>query len=489
MVMIVALSTCLTGCLDNPCPDRGRSRGAAPPRGHEQWRELGRVRHGPYTRWFTGGSAALAEQGSYREGKRDGLWTHWHESGDKAEEHTWRSGQRHGPFRRWSSQEQLVEEGGMSQGRKHGVWRRWDTSGALTMVEAWRHDELTKSSTYTEGREVRRVLYRDGHIQQSTVWHASGEWSVHERREGVWHRSTRWQAAGEGAPARRVSLKEALDDGRRRVVRWADGRKVHAEVLRGDERSGVATRWHANGNRLEEGYWEQGQRHGRWSWWYPDGLTQRQEHWKGGLKHGLARTWHDNGHKATEGDWEAGKAQGTWRRWDSEGRALERQEMQMGQAHGLVQRWHTNGTLAEQGSYVAGEPDGLWERWSRDGRLIERAHWRQGRLHGSFEAWFEDGGRRAVGEWTDGQPSGAWRRWSAQSAKVSRRSFDEGEGRLVAWRSWYAESARKADGKSDGVELPHDQGVKSAGDSQHGGITRGTESFWRRYEDLLSEMP
>jgi hypothetical protein len=66
------------------CPNGGTIRGDAPPKGIEQWCEVGgtnrgSVRSGPWMAWYPSG--ALRARGEYVAGKRDGEWFVWSSSG------------------------------------------------------------------------------------------------------------------------------------------------------------------------------------------------------------------------------------------------------------------------------------------------------------------------------------------------------------------------------------------------------------------------
>jgi hypothetical protein len=62
------------------CPQSTVVQGNAPPDGAAQWCERpGGVKHGPFKEWSTDGR--LVAEGTYAEGKRDGLWRTYHDNG------------------------------------------------------------------------------------------------------------------------------------------------------------------------------------------------------------------------------------------------------------------------------------------------------------------------------------------------------------------------------------------------------------------------
>ena len=64
-----------------------------------------------------------------KNGKPDGLWTHWHENGQKfAEGHT-KNGKADGPVTGWHANGQKDSEYHFKDGKPDGLWTEWDENG------------------------------------------------------------------------------------------------------------------------------------------------------------------------------------------------------------------------------------------------------------------------------------------------------------------------------------------------------------------------
>jgi antitoxin component YwqK of YwqJK toxin-antitoxin module len=103
------------------------------------------------------------------------------------------------------------------------------------------------------------------------------------------------------------------------IVEWRDDRRHglsqhhdHDDVLREEARfehgmrTGLRTRWHANGAR------------------------EREQHYVRGLRHGPELGWHANGALAYEGDWIEGDRAGTWTYYAADGRPEREEDWELG---------------------------------------------------------------------------------------------------------------------------------------------------------------
>ena len=76
---------------------------------------------------YLGGKSQL--EGSYKDGKRDGLWTEWFRDGQKWEEGTYKDGKIDGLFTTWYENGQKEREGTFKDGKEDGLSFRWYDNG------------------------------------------------------------------------------------------------------------------------------------------------------------------------------------------------------------------------------------------------------------------------------------------------------------------------------------------------------------------------
>lgn len=84
-------------------------------------------------------------------------------------------------------------------------------------------------------------------------------------------------------------------------------------------KDGVFVVYNINGDRMLEGYYDDGKQTGEWTMWYNNGQRASIDHYKNGLQDGLHVSWYANGAKAIEGNYRDGKREGVWHRWGPNG--------------------------------------------------------------------------------------------------------------------------------------------------------------------------
>lgn len=84
-------------------------------------------------------------------------------------------------------------------------------------------------------------------------------------------------------------------------------------------KDGVFVVYNVDGDRMLEGYYDNGKQTGEWTMWYDNGQRASIDHYKDGLQNGLHISWYANGAKAIEGNYREGQREGIWHRWDPNG--------------------------------------------------------------------------------------------------------------------------------------------------------------------------
>ena len=67
----------------------------------------------------------------YKNGKKDGTWTHWYENGNKHSETNYADNKYHGRDTRWHENGQLSGINDYKHDVKHGLEVSWDETGKL----------------------------------------------------------------------------------------------------------------------------------------------------------------------------------------------------------------------------------------------------------------------------------------------------------------------------------------------------------------------
>ena len=70
-------------------------------------------------------------EGSYRNGKVDGLWTVWYDNGQKQSITSYEEGIKEGLSTSWYTNGQKSKEGKFREGREYGIWTEWYENGQM----------------------------------------------------------------------------------------------------------------------------------------------------------------------------------------------------------------------------------------------------------------------------------------------------------------------------------------------------------------------
>jgi len=213
------------------CPSGTTLRGLGPPWDDETWCEKkGRggklVRHGFHRRWWSAAKELIKSEEEWRDGRKEGRWTSWHENGKKAYEASWSSGVLHGPAVAWHDSGSKSAEYTFVDGEKDGLEVNWYSDGH----EQHRMDEFKAGRKH--GVETRR--HRNGNKKQETHWRGG-------QRHGV---QRGW---------------------------YLDGAEHEERRYEKGEQQGAWTRWHPNGVKAAAGQYEAGRPVGEWQRWNENG--------------------------------------------------------------------------------------------------------------------------------------------------------------------------------------------------------------------------
>lgn len=194
----------------------------------------------------------------------------------------------------------------------------------------------------------------------------------------------------------------------------AQDREVVSLSFDNGKRHGKSVWWYPNGQKWREVSYMHGEVDGEFIEWTPDGAIVAQETYQDGRRYGSQVEWYSPGVRKIEGNFLFAREvvkntdvfwngvsdtklvgqegtdvkDGRWTTWFRNGQKAMEGEYHNDQPHGLFTWWHPNGQKAIQGAYVDGKQDGTW-RW-----------------------WYDDGQKQILGEYALGEQSGSWTWWN-----------------------------------------------------------------------------
>lgn len=207
--------------------------------------------------------------------------------------------------------------------------------------------------------------------------------------------------------------------------------------LRDGRLHGVWTVYDARDRMACQWEFKDGQRHGRSTWWYPDGQMRREATFDNGqldnelielnakqqivskivyvAGHELAKemTWYGPGKKKAEG-WQLRprkieRAQYKW--WDGEVVLNAAPQTAPALRHGEWMYWHPNGERLARGKYELGKQTGRWVWWYPTGQAMARGEFNDGLADARWIWWHDNGHRQCIGSFALGKQVGLWSSW------------------------------------------------------------------------------
>jgi uncharacterized protein len=374
-------------------------------------------------------------EGSYKDGKRDSLWTIWYENGNKK------------------------MEGSYMVGNKDGLWTTWYESGLDTLYRAQETlDGGIEESEFVVGKRSESI-YRDGELNGLyTFWYENGKKKLETKyqdgiEEGI---STFWDL-NPSQTSYNGRLNYQGEDGEFLTFHNVEDKyfpaskkqiKSHITYKNGDK-VGLWTEWDENGQKKSEINYKYNEYSGKWTEWYDNGNKKVECHYKngndsedygykldGGVRinrgnlgvppHGLNGKytyWYENGNKKSEGFWKVPKSRsyekqyqvGKWTEWFENGQKKSEGEYKIGRSHeGILNQYkvgqwtewrYDDGRKRLEESYMYGYPywkHGLWTEYYDNGRKKIEKNWKNGGEHGLSTEYYDNGQKKIEENWKNG---------------------------------------------------------------------------------------
>jgi len=420
------------------------------------------------------------KEGTFKDGKEDGLWTRWFDNGKKKKEGIYKDGKEDGSWTRWFDNGQKLDKGIYNYGKKDGLWTSWNEYGRKSSEITYKNGKLVDEWTFVYD------YYENGQ-KKSEGTHKDG------KKNGKW---TTWYK--DGTKIREGTYKDGKEDGL--WTYWSrfdpnKGMKTKEGTYKDGKLDGLWTYWwnerirgRMTSSRLEEGTYKDEKKDGLWTSWYPGGKKKSEVNYKDGIKEGKWTEWDDGGYKNDEGTYKDGKKDGKWTHFGYRVKSWET-TYKDGKEDGLHTGWYDSGSRMLEGTYKDGKKVGLWTTWSDkgdlnnnpqlDGREKSKITYVDGKIVDKWEFVYknflsypprlEEGWKQGWGN--NLKKVGLWTTWYRDRKKKSEVIYKDGGTFLSnSWdkngiimikdgngllTDWYREGQKKSevtykDGKKDG---------------------------------------
>ena len=96
----------------------------------------------------------IKNEGTLKDGKKDGLNTNWYENGQKSKEETYKGGKEDRSWTTWYKNGQKKFEGISKDGKRDGLWTDWNVNGKKLKEETYKDGELISKKEWNEDGSV-----------------------------------------------------------------------------------------------------------------------------------------------------------------------------------------------------------------------------------------------------------------------------------------------------------------------------------------------
>ncbi|MAI24318.1 MAG: hypothetical protein CL828_09685 [Crocinitomicaceae bacterium] len=103
---------------------------------------------------------------------------------------------------------------------------------------------------------------------------------------------------------------------------WPNGNVKRELIVSAGDTTEIAM-YDTAGRLSKVSRWSEGQKHGKWEAFYPDGKPWSIHHYKKGIQVGAYFTWHPNGNPFVSGQYDSiGEPTGMWRFFNDQGNLI-----------------------------------------------------------------------------------------------------------------------------------------------------------------------
>jgi len=236
----------------------------------------------------------------------DGIFTYWHENGQKSYEVTYKDGKKDGLVTKWHENGQKYFEETYKDGKKDGLVTKWHENGQKYFEE-----------TYTDGKTDGLVTYwaidgskyegEPGNGRVEFVWAKMPAgtfflWYDEEKTKIKSHRTHKPMSLIQWKAEPDVEEEQGLS------TYWHEnGQKKSVKTFKDGKKDGLSTYWHENGQKLYEEIYKDGKLDGLHTFWVENGKKKKEVTYKDGKKDGLSTLWYKNGQKSQEETYKYGE--------------------------------------------------------------------------------------------------------------------------------------------------------------------------------------
>ncbi|MDP2721259.1 MAG: hypothetical protein Q8O72_00765 [Bacteroidales bacterium] len=300
------------------------------------------------------------------------------------------NGQKHGKWKWFFDDEITVQqEGSYKNGLKDGYWKEYDRDGNLMSATKYMDGEKMEMAEELVKLDMRTDYYPNGKVKVKATYTKDGvpEGVRREYNEiGEVERSFIFRKG-------KIVAEGIFTDAGKRQGLWKEyypnGKIKASGNYLDDLREDVWKFYFPKGQLEQIGKYVKGVPDSLWRWYYSNGNMLREENYYNGLEDGTYTEFDDKGNIITTGDYLDGKKEGFWTL--EVGDTRKEGNYSEGLRTGIWKIFYPDGTLAFEGKFVDDLPNGKHQWWWPDGKNKKQAEFVMGRRSGELKKFNEDG--------------------------------------------------------------------------------------------------
>ena len=407
-------------------------------------------RNGKWTIWHENGN--VARTSSYAAGKKDGSYAYYFNDGSKKEEGAWKNDQRDGLWAKYSNNGNTQKEGTYSNGKKDGVWTTWNDKGLIASKYLYENNKVIdkwafKYQFYSNGNEKTLKSTRNNKLDgEQTIWHQNGQMkSIGNYTTGKengdfqeWYENGQMQS--------KVNYLNGNMDGA--YSEWFDNGQMRQQGSYIDNEFYLTTRWNNEGDILIKdgnGKWVGKNAEGRKLWakeyqggrlisdweykyeYFDNGQIKKESSFQGGQEDGESTIFFENGKTREEGIWKEGEYLIT-NRWNKNGNLIIKD------GQGKISGKNKEGLVLWEKEFVDGKLEFQWDNvheYYENGQIKSETGYSENEKHGRYSIWYESGQIKEKGKNRFGAPYGFYEEWLEDGQKREEGTWAEDGENLI----------------------------------------------------------
>lgn len=349
---------------------------------------------------------------------------------------------------------QIKKEGNFVNGKKDGRWITYYNSGQLAIVENYKNGIL--EGQYMEynvdGQLIVEVMYQDnfpnGPFRRYSIANILGEQG--EFNKG--RKTGKWIAYFPGT--RIIESEKSYDANGSKMGEWKfyyeNKRLARVEKYENSVPVGTWEEFFSNNNLAKRKTYELGMPVGEYLEYHSNGKISVTGKYENGMKVALWKNYYPDGTLFSIGEYKNDLKTGLWKYFNKISILVAEGEYTLGSENGQWFYYYDGGQLKSVGSYFLGFEDGIWGLFYDNKQLTQEETWSNGRLmnvgeyysydgtqildkgtlkdgEGTRITYYITGKKESEGQYKSGKADGTWSYYHENGRKASEGKMIEGK--------------------------------------------------------------